>query len=87
MDRRQAGGDSQMLRATFCWETLSLAIHVDVPLTCTTCLSIVADHVHPFIETGFPDGSGVFQQVNAPCHKAKHCQGWFEEHNKVKVLT
>ena len=28
-----------------CWETLGSAIHVDVILTCTTHLSIVADHV------------------------------------------
>ena len=33
--------------------------------------SIVADHVHPFMETVFPDGSGIFQWDNAPCHQAK----------------
>ena len=31
--RRQAGGGSVMLWAMFCWETLGLAIHVDVNLT------------------------------------------------------
>ena len=50
----------------FFWETLGPAIHVDVPLTRTTYLSIVADHVLPFMETVFPDGSGLFQQDNAP---------------------
>lgn len=34
--------------ALFSWKTLGHAIHVDVTLTCTTCLSIVA---HPFMET------------------------------------
>lgn len=69
--RRQAGGGSVMLWAMFCWETLGLAIHVDVTLTRTTYLSIVADHVHPFMETIFPGGSGLFQQDNVPYHKAK----------------
>ncbi|KAK3566489.1 hypothetical protein QTP86_034054 [Hemibagrus guttatus] len=76
-----------MLWAMFCWETLGPAIHVDVTLTHTTCLSIVADHVHPSMETVFPDGCGLFQQDNAPCHKAKMVQEWFDEHNKFKVLT
>ena len=49
MGNRQAGGGSVMFWAMFCWETLGPAIHVDVTLTRTTYLSIVADHVHPFI--------------------------------------
>ena len=44
MGRRQASGGSVMLWAMFCWETLGPAIHVDVTLTRTTYLSIVADH-------------------------------------------
>ncbi|KAK3547699.1 hypothetical protein QTP86_027744, partial [Hemibagrus guttatus] len=71
MGRRQAGGGSVMLWAMFCWETLGPAIHVDVTLTRITFLSIVADHVHSFMETIFPVGCGLFQQDNAPCHKAK----------------
>ena len=62
MGRSQAGGGSVMLWAMFCWETLGPAIRVDVTLTCTTCLSIVADHVHHFMETVVPDGRGLFLQ-------------------------
>lgn len=29
-------------------------------------LSIVADHVHPLMETVFPDGCGLFQQDHLP---------------------
>ena len=54
---------------------------MDVTLTCTTYLSTVADHVHPFMEMVFPDGCGLFQQDDAPCHKAKMVQEWFEQHN------
>ena len=60
---------------------LGSSIHVDVILTWTTYLSIVADHIHPFMETVFPDGCGLFQQDNAPCHKEKIIQEWCEEHN------
>jgi len=71
MGRRQAGRGSVMLWAMFCWETLGPAINVDVTLTCTTYLSIVADHVHPFMETVFPGGS--FSRIMRPDTKQK----WF----------
>ncbi len=77
-----------MLWAMFCWETLGPGIHVDVTLTRTTYLNIVADQVHPFMTMVFPDGSSVFQQNNAPCHMAEIVQKWFEEHDKeFKLLT
>ncbi|KAK3547569.1 hypothetical protein QTP86_025468 [Hemibagrus guttatus] len=47
----------------------------------STYLSIAADHVHPFMETLFLDGCGLFQQDNALCYKAEMVQEWFEEHN------
>ncbi|KAF7650651.1 hypothetical protein LDENG_00122600 [Lucifuga dentata] len=37
------------------------------------------------METVFPDGSGIFQQDNAPCHTAKTVQEWFED-NEFTVL-
>ena len=41
-----------------------------------------------FMETVFPDGCGLVQQDNTPCHKAKLVQEWFEEHNnEFEVLT
>ena len=40
------------------------------------------------METVFPDGCGLSQQVNVLCHKAKMVQEWFEEHNnECEVLT
>ena len=44
MGRRRAGGGSVMLWTMFCWGTLGSTIHVDVPLTRSTYLSLVADH-------------------------------------------
>ena len=31
----------------------------------------------------FPDGSGLFQEDNAPCHTAHIVREWFEEHDEV----
>ncbi len=88
MGRRQAGGGSVMLWAMLSWETLGHAFHVDVTLTHTTYLSIVEDHLNPFMETDFPGGCGPFQQDNAPCYKVKITQEWFEEkNNEFEVLT
>lgn len=51
-----------------CWETFGLGIRVEITLTPTTSLNIVADLVHPFMATVLPNGSGILQQDNAPCH-------------------
>ena len=72
-----------MLWAMFCSETLGPAIHVNVNLIRVTYLNIVADQVHPFMARVFPDGSGLFQQDNAPCHTAHIVREWFEEHDGV----
>ena len=52
LGRRKASGGSVMLWAMFCGETLGPGIHVDVTLTRTTYLNIVADQVHPFMVLG-----------------------------------
>ncbi len=58
MGRKQAGKGSLMLWVMCCWETLGVGIHMDVTLTRTTYLNIVADQVHPYMANVFPDGSG-----------------------------
>ncbi|MCI4380731.1 hypothetical protein PGIGA_G00243310 [Pangasianodon gigas] len=75
--RRQCDArGSVMLWAMFCWETLGPGIHVDVTLRHTNYLNIVAGQVKPFMATVFPNGSGIFQQDNAPCHTAEIVQEW-----------
>lgn len=42
----------------------------------------------PLLPLVLPDGSGLLQQDNTPCHTAKIVQGCFEEHDReFKVLT
>ena len=51
-------------------------------LNATAYLTIVADHVHPFMVTMYPSSNGYFQYGNAPCHKAKVISNWFHKHDK-----
>jgi len=44
-------------------------------------LSIVSDHVHPFMATMNPSSDGYFQQDTAPCHEAWIISNWFLEHD------
>ncbi|GBO00683.1 hypothetical protein AVEN_211080-1 [Araneus ventricosus] len=43
-------------------------------------LNIIADQLYPYIAFVFPTENGIFQQENAPCHKARIVLEWFEEH-------
>ena len=49
----------------------------------TAYLSLVADHVHPFMTTVYTSSDGYFQQDNASCHKAQIISNWLLEHDNV----
>ena len=59
---RQANGGSVMLWAIFF--NLGSCHPCGCYFNRTTYLNIVANPVHPFMETVFPDGCGLFQQDN-----------------------
>ncbi len=63
------------------WHTLGPLVPIEHRLNDTACLSIVADHVHPFMTTVYPSSDGHFQQDNAPCHKGQINSDWFLEHD------
>ncbi len=46
-------------------------VSIEHCLNTTVYLSIVADHVLPFMTTVYPSSDDYFQQNNAPCHKAQ----------------
>ncbi len=67
----QAGGGGVMVWGIFSWHTLGPLLPIEHRWNTTAYLSIVADHVHPFMTTVYPSSDGYFQQDNAPCHKAQ----------------
>jgi len=71
----------------FSWHTLGPLVPIGQSLNATAYLSIVSDHVHPFMATMCPFSDGYFQQDNAPCHKAQIISNWLLEHdNEFTVL-
>ncbi len=81
----QAGGGGVMMWGIFSWNTLRPLGPIEHRLNATAYLSIVADHVHPFM-TSVPIFWCYFQQDNAPCHKAQIISDWFLEHDNEFTL-
>ncbi len=81
----QAAGDGVMVWGIFSWHTLVLLVLIEHRLNTTAYLSIVADHVHPFMTTVY-HLLMYFQQDNAPCHKAQIISDWFLEHDNEFTL-
>ncbi len=69
----------------FSWHTLGALVPIEHCLNATAYLSIIADHVHPFMTTVY-HLLMYFQQDNAPCHKAQIISDWFLEHDNEFTL-
>ncbi len=80
----QAGG-GVMVWGIFSWHTLGPLVPINYNLNATAYLSIVADHVHPFMTTVY-HLLMYFQQDNAPCHKAQIISDRFLEHDNEFTL-
>ncbi len=81
-----AGGGGVMVWGIYSWHTLRPLVPIEHHLYATAYLSIVSDHVHPFMTTVYPSSDGYFQQDNAPCHKAQIISDWFLEHDNEFTL-
>ncbi len=78
-----------MVWGIFSWHTLGPLVPIEHFLNATVYLSIVADHVHPFMTTVYPSSDRYFQQDNANghYHKAQIISDWFLEHdNEFSLL-
>ncbi len=83
----QATGGGVIVWGIYSWHTLYPLVQFEHRLNATAYLSIVADHVHPFMTTVYPSSDGYFQQDNAPCHKAQIISDWFlEDDNELTLL-
>ncbi len=81
----QAAGCGVMVWGIFSWHTLGLLVPIKHHLNATVYLSIVADHVHPFMTTVY-HLLMYFQQDNASCHKDQIISDCFLEHDNEFTL-
>ncbi len=82
----RAGCGGVMVWGIFSWHTLCPLVPIEHRLNTTAYLSIVADHVHPFMTTVYPSSDDYFQQDNASCHKAQIISDWLLEHDNEFTL-
>ncbi len=82
----QAAGGGVVVWGIFSWYILGPLAPIEYHLNAAAYLSIVADHVHPFMTIVYPSSDGCFQQDNAPCHKAQIILNWFLEHDNEFTL-
>ncbi len=74
-----------MVWGIFSWHTLGSLVPIEHCLNATAYLSIVSDHVHPFMTTVY-HLLMYFQQDNTPCHKDQIISDWFLEHDNEFTL-
>ena len=77
----QDGGGGIMLWRTFSWVSLESVVVVKQTLNATEYLNIIADQLHSYMASVFRTRNEMFQQDNAPCHKARIVLEWFYEHD------
>ncbi len=80
------GGGGVMVWRIYSWHNLGPLLPIEHRLNTTAYLSIVADHVHPFMTTVYQSSDGYFQQDNASCHKAQIISDWFLEYDNEFTL-
>ncbi len=80
-----AGGGGVMVWGIFSWHTLGPLAPIEHRLNATVYLSIVGDHVHPFMTTVY-HLLMYFQLYNTPRHKDQIISDWFLEHDNEFTL-
>ncbi|GBN83520.1 hypothetical protein AVEN_273983-1 [Araneus ventricosus] len=63
-----ADGGGIMLWEKFSWAALGPVLVVEQTMKSENYLNIIVDQLHPYMAFVFPNGNGIFQQDNAPCH-------------------
>ncbi len=81
----QAGGGGVMVWGIFSWHTLGPLVPIEHCFNATVYLSIVADHVHPFMTTVYPSSDATSSRIMLR-HKAQIILDWFLEHDKEFTL-
>ncbi|GFW85474.1 transposable element Tc1 transposase [Trichonephila clavipes] len=82
------GGGSVMVWAAISSRGLGPLVVLRGMITGDHYRSILADHLHPMLQTLFPGECLVFQDDNAPVHTSRCVQTWLHEHDdEVEHLT
>ncbi len=71
------GGGGVMVWVMFSWHTLDPLVPIEHRLNTTAYLSIVADHVHPFMTTVYLSSDGFFSRTMHHVTKLKSSQTGF----------
>ncbi len=82
----QVGGGGIMVWGIFSWHTLGPLVSTEHRLNTTFYLSIVADHVHPFMTTVYHLLMTTSSRIMHICHKAQIISDWFLEHENEFTL-
>ncbi len=61
-------------------------VPIEHRLNATACLSIVADHVHPFMTTVYLSSDATSSRIMHHVTKLKSSQTWFLEHDNEFTL-
>ncbi len=80
MTRVKHGGGSEMDWAAITWHSLGPILVLDGCITAKDYQNILEDHVHPMVQTLYPEGGAMYQDDNAPIHTARCVTEWFDEH-------
>ncbi len=70
-------GDGVMVSGIFSWHTLGPLVPIEHRLNATAYLSIVADHVHPFMTTVYPSSDATSSRIMYHFTKLKSSQTGF----------
>ncbi len=70
----QAGGGGVIVRGIFYWHTLSPLVPIEHRLNTTAYLSIVVDHVHPFMTAVYPSSEATSSRIMHHVTKLKSSQ-------------
>ncbi len=73
----QAAGGGVMVWGIFSWHTLGPLVPIEHRLNATAYLSIVADHVHPFMTTVYPSSDATSSRIMHRVTKLKSSQTGF----------
>ncbi len=73
----QAGGGGVMVWGIFFWHTLGRLVPIEHHLNATAYLSIVTDHVHPFMTTVYPSSNANSSRIMHHVTKLKSSQTGF----------